>query len=819
MQEKLKYFLPHIIAILLLIIVSAIYTSPVFEGKKLMQHDAVQAQAGSQENRKFHDEHGVWSGWTNSMFGGMPAYMIAGAYPTSLSSKMGQFFSSILPSPTNTIAIQMICMYILLLVLGCSSWLSVIGGIAYGFGCYTMIFIEAGHMSKIIATAYAPLVLAGVVLTMRAKYWLGAAIIAVGMGLELYANHVQITYFLAMAIVIFVVWEGLTLIKQKKVKQLITASIFMAVAALIGTLTHTTRLWNAKEYADESIRGTSELTISADSTEKLTSPKTGLDRDASFTYSSGVSETLTLLIPNIYGGSSQGGLTKNSETYKTMTYAGVDPTAAEDFVKKGAPTYWGPQSMGAAAYAGAIILFLFILSFFVVKSDLKWYFLVISTLFLAFGWGKYFSSFNYFMFDHFPLFNKFRDNKMSMVLMQMFLVAGAMLSLKYIFTEKPSFESIKKPLLISLAATAGLSLILGLLGGVFFDFVGQSDGSFEQMVGNKELGDAMKVAIRNDRASLLRNDGLRSAAFIILTALAIFLFLKNKLKANLAIGMIGFLVLIDFFSYNKRYLNNDDFMSKSIAEEQFVASPTDEMILQDKDLHYRVADFSGNFWSEAKPSYFHKSMGGYHGAKLKRTQELFEFQIAKNNPEIANMLNVKYFIFADSAGNPQAQLNTQAKGNAWFVKNIKIVANANEEIKALDKFDAAETAFIDKRFESQVKDLNIVYDSTNSIKLTSYAPNYLTYQSNTKTPQLAIFSEIFYRGNIDWKATIDGKPANHLRADYVLRGLKIPVGSHKIEFVFDPETTKNGNKIDLIASILMVLLVGAAFWMERKKNI
>ena len=816
MQINLKSAIPHIIAILLLIIVSAIYTAPAFEGKKLMQHDAVQAQAAAHETVKYHEETGIWSAWTNSMFGGMPAYMISGDYPTSLSTKIGRFLVNLLPSPTNIIALQMICMYILLLVMGCGSWLSVIGGIAYGFGCYTMIFIEAGHISKIMATAFAPLVMAGVVLTLRAKYWLGSAILAVGMGLELYANHIQITYFLAMAVVVFVIWEGLTLIKQQKTTQLLKACGFMAVAAIIGAATHSTRLLDANEYSKESTRGQSELTISADTTQKITKPVNGLDRDYAFNYSHGVGESLTLLIPNIFGGKSGGGLTKNSETYKAMTDAGVDPTAAEEYVEKGASVYWGPQASGAAAYAGAIILFLFVLSFFIVKTDLKWYFLVISTLFLAFGWGKYFSSFNYFMFDYFPLFNKFRDNKMSMILMQMFLILGAILSLKYIFTEKPSIESIKKPLYISLGLTAGIAIILGLGGSIFFDFASQSDSYLEQMVGNKDLANAMQIALRNDRAALLRNDSLRTAAFILFTALAIFLFLKGKLKANLALGAIGLLVLVDFFTYNKRYLNNDDFVSKAVADEQFIPTPADEAILKDKDPHYRVADFAGNY---ANSSYFHKTIGGYHGAKLKRTQELYDFQNPRSNFEIMNMLNVKYILFPDSTGAVQMQPNAEARGNAWFVKNYKIVADANQEIKALDKFDARQTAFIDKRFEGQLNNLKTSYDSTNTIKLTGYTPNKISYISNAKTDQLALFSEIFYRGNIDWQASIDGKPADHLRANYVLRSMKIPAGSHKIDFVFDPPTMRKGKTIDLVASILMVLLIGAAFWMERKKNI
>jgi hypothetical protein len=819
MQNKLKSTLPHLLAAIIFVIVAGLYTSPVFEGKTLIQHDAVQGKGGGQEARTFHEKTGIWSGWTNSMFGGMPTYMIAMGYPNSISTKMGQVLNKLLPSPTNVIVLQMLSMYLLLLVLGCSSWLSIIGGITYGFGCYTLIFLEAGHISKINATAFAPLVLAGVVLIMRAKYWLGAALLAVGMGLELYANHVQITYFLAFSVVIYVIWEALSLLKQGKINQLLKAFGFMAIAALIGGLTQTTRLWSAKEYADESTRGRSELTISADSTETKTAGETGMKRDDAFYYTHGVAESFTLLIPNFKGGASQGGLSRNSETYKALTDAGVEATQAEEFAKKQAPVYWGPQSFTVGAgYAGAIIVFLFILGLFIIKSDIRWYLLVICTLYLSIAWGRNFATFNYFMFDYFPLFNKFRDNKMVLVLMEMFLAMGAILALKTILEEKPTFAIIKKPLFISLALTAGLALIFGFAGSLFFDFTSTSDANLEQMIGNADLAKSLQIALKNDRASLLRADGLRSAGFILLAALAIFLFLKNKLKQNIAIGLIGLLILIDLFGVNKRVFNNDDYVSKSAAEEVFVASPADELILKDTSLNYRVADFTTRLWNDAKPSYFHKSIGGYHGAVLKRTQELYDFQISRNNMEVLNMMNVKYFEIADSTGNAQVQLNSNAHGNAWFVRNYKIVANANEEIKALDRFDAKQTAFIDKRFESQLKNLNIDFDSTNYIKLTAYEPNHLSYISNSKTTQLSLFSEIFYRGNIDWQASIDGKPVDHLRADYVLRGLIVPAGNHKIDFVFDPPTMKKGNTIDLIASILMVLLVVIAFWFERKKG-
>jgi hypothetical protein len=810
---------PHLIALVVFVLIAGVYTAPVFTGKVMLQTDALMAKAAAQESTLAHEKTGNWPQWTNSMFGGMPAYMIATDYPYSIGTKLGRAVLAWLPAPTGIIVMQMLCMYILLIVMGCSSWLSIIGGIAYGFGCYTMVFIEAGHISKIIATAFAPLVLAAAYAALKGRYWTGAILMAVGMALELYANHIQITYFLAITVVIYVLWEGASMLKAGKIVPFAKAIAVLAGAGLVGAMTHSTRLLSAQQYSKESTRGRSELSISADSTIKISQNESGLNRDYAFSWSHGVGESLTLLIPGAMGGASGGGLGQNSETYKAMVAAGVDETAAASFAKEGAPLYWGPQSATAGpAYAGAIILFLFVLGLFIVKNDLKWYLLVIVALLLAFAWGSNFSVFNYPMFNYFPLFNKFRDNKMVLILMQIFLAIGAISSLKQLFENENTFENIKKPLLFSLGLTAGIALVLGLGGSMFFDFNSAADSRLEQMVGSKDLANNMVAALKTDRAALLQADGLRSVIYILLAALFLFFYTKKTLNQKTTIIAIGLLILLDLFTFNKRYLNAEDFMSKSVAEEQMVPSPANEQILLDQSPNYRVADFSSNFWSDARPSFYHKSVSGYHGAKLKRTQELFDFHIAKNNMEVLNMLNTKYFIMANEQGQPAVQQNLAANGNAWFVKNYKIVPDANAEITALTGLSTKETAIIDKHFEGQIKGLKPQFDSTNTIVLTSYSPDKLSYESIVKSEQLAIFSEIYYRGHTDWKAYIDGKEQPHLRANYVLRGMKIPSGKHTIDFVFDPPIIKTGKMLDGLASVALLLLVGLSLFYNKENQ-
>jgi hypothetical protein len=579
-------------------------------------------------------------------------------------------------------------------------------------------------------------------------------------------------------------------------------------------------LLSASEYSKESTRGATELTISADSTSKNAIVKNGLGKDYAFAWSHGIGESMTLLIPNYMGGSSQGGLTEKSSTFKTMLEMGLDENQASNFVKQSVPMYWGPQSFTAGpAYAGAIVLFLFVLSLFISKGDLRWYLLVICTLLLALAWGSYLPSFNYWLFEHFPLFNKFRDNKMVLILMQMFLGMGAIVALKEWLNEESSFEKFKTGLLISFGLTAGICLLYALFGGSLASLAGANDQALEQMVGgDKDIASKLIASIKTDRLGLLKTDAWRSFGFIAAAALVLFLQSKKLLKANLAIVLIGLLTFIDLFSFNKRYFNADDYFAKSSISETFEPTIQNQQILTDKDPHYRVADLTTSFWSDAKPSYFHKSVGGYHGAKLKRIQEVFDFQINKNNMEIFNMLNTKYFINNNGQEN-MATLNPMAYGNAWFAKKIKIVPDANAEIKALGGINLKDTVIVDKRYSTEVAGLAGPADSNNnSIELSSYSPDKMVYNSNSTAAHLAVFSEVYYRGNADWKSFIDGKEVEHIRANYVLRALKVPAGKHEITFVYDPIVLQKGKILDLMGSIGLVLLVGCAFYFGRNKE-
>lgn len=813
MKFDFKKLIPHLIALVAFVFIAGIYVTPAFQGKHLQQHDITQATAAAHEITAYADSTKINSWWTNSMFGGMPSYMIRARYPNSITTQIGTAVNYILPSPANFLVIEMLGMYVLLLVLGANIWLSVLGAIAYTFCSYNMIIIPAGHTSKVLALAYAPFLAAGIILCMRGRYWIGGVLTTVFTGLELYANHVQITYYFALMIAVYVVIESISLIRQGKTKQMVTGLIMIGIASLIGAANHTTRLWSNYEYSKETIRGKSELTSNKQSTG-------GLDKDYAFSYSYGKWETGTLLIPNFYGGAMGGTLGgSKSETYKVMTNNGIPDENALQFTERGY-AYWGELPIaGGPAYAGAIVCFLFVLGCFLVKGPLKWWLAGVTLVFITFSWGKNFF-FNDFMFSYFPMFNKFRAITMILSLVQLSMVALGVLALEQLAEHKPKWEDFKKPFLISLGLTAGVALIFALIPGVFFDFRSPADQAAQQLTGNKEVDTQIWRAILSDRASLLRADAFRSVIFIVLAAGLIWAFTLNKLKEIVFYPILILLVIIDFFAVDKRYFNKDNFEDKAVYEESFSPSPIDQQILQDKSPDYRVIDLTTSFTQDARLSYYHKSLGGYHAAKLRRFQEVLEHHLSQNplNMSVLNMLNTKYFIVPNQQNGQMLQTNPDACGNAWFVKEFKIVPNADAEIKAITQFNPKQTAFVDKSFESQLTNLKIQSDSSNTIRLTKYLPDELTYESNAKTDQLAVFSEIFYKGNQDWKAYVDGKYTPHLRADYLLRAMVVPAGKHTILFKFDPVAVEKGNTVDLITSVLMVAFLGIALFFEARRK-
>lgn len=817
-------FWPHLVAVIGFMILSVAYVSPVLQGKKLSATDEIQAKGAAREVLDYRKQTGEWSWWTNSMFGGMPSYLVAADYPTSIPTKIGQVVNKILPAPASYFLIGMVSAYVLFLVLGAGSWLAAIGAVAFSFSCFNVINLEAGHISQVIAIMYAPGVLAGVILAFRRGWLAGSALTALFLSLELYANHVQITYYLGIGIVVLVIIESIGYIRRGLVKQLVFVLGGLTLAAVVAVGTHTTRLWNAYDYTKETIRGKSELTASPGAA--ATKQADGLDKEYAFTYSLGIGELLTLVIPNAYGGASYGPLSNTSETYKTFTGRGVDAATAQNIVTQ-MPLYWGDQPiMGGPNYIGAIVFFLFVLGLFIVKSPLKSWAAGVVVLYIIWALGKSLSGINYLFFDYFPMFNKFRAMTMVVSLMQMLLVLVGVLALLTIVRRQITAKDFQKPFLISVGITGGLMLLMALLPSLFFSFRGPNDPQFaqqfSQMAQDQAFGQQVMNAMVQDRESLMKGDAIRGLIFIALAAGLVWFYVQDKLKSVLFYGVLLVLVIFDLFGVDKRYLNNEDFVSAYVAQGPTTPSPADEQILRDPDPNYRVYDLAsqGGPFNSAAASYFHKSLGGYHAAKMRRYQELFEHQISAEKPniEILNMLNAKYFITPDQQGNKAAQPNPQAYGHAWFVKSYKVVPNADAEMAALRTTNLREEAVLDQRFASKLGNFKIGTDSTAKISLISYKPNELVYQTNANGEGLAVFSEIYYNVRDEWQVTIDDKPADMLRANYILRALRVPAGKHTIKFRFEPVSVAAGSKIDLVSSLLLVGLIAGAIFAESKRK-
>ena len=829
MFDKFKGYLPYLAAFLLFIVLSFVYFSPVLEGKKLPQLDNSHAVAMSKELVDYEKATGEKAMWTNSMFGGMPAYQIKGDSSKNIFSKINK--ATRLGLPYETVAIVFLYMlgfYLLLLSMKVDHWLSVIGAIAFAFGSYNLIIIIAGHITKTYAIALMAPVVAGVLLAYNRNKWFGGILTAVALGMEIAYNHVQITYYLAFMVGFIVISKLIYAYKEKALRAFSQTTAILVVAAFLALLPNITNLWTTYEYGNLSIRGASEL-----SSEKGQKEHSGLDIDYAFGWSYGVHETLTLMIPNVVGGASEA--LGNSESAMRQVDPRLNEYAGRNFTQ-----YWGGRIFTSGpVYAGALICFLFFIGAFYYKGKERWWLIGITIFSIMLAWGKHFQSFNFFMFYNFPLYNKFRTVEMALVLASMAMPVLGFLGLKTIIDKPELIKKDTKWFLVAFVLTGGVSLILALIPSSFYSFLSpmeqQQIGAQIQQGGEQaQMLQLLESNLIAARQVLLTSDAWRSFVFILLGSASLWFYAQDKLSKRYLVWGLAIIIFIDMWGVSKRYLNNDDFESKSKARQEFAQSEADADILKDKDDYYRVFPIYRDPFKDGFTPYWHKSVGGFHGAKLRRYQDLAdrylmndwqelvkvlqtaqtpgELEEAMEHMPVLNMMNAKYIIF-----NPGAKpiFNPNYMGNAWFVKGVKEVANPDEEIAALGKTNLKTTAVVEKRFIDQVKSYTI--DSIQGqIKLSSYAPDYLIFESNTPQDQLAVFSDVYY--DKGWNAYIDGEKAEIIRANYILRGLMVPAGKHDIEFRFEPNSFRIGQILAIISSITILILIGLGIYIAIRKK-
>jgi len=810
MDIKNNRFLPYVIAIVVFVIASLSYFPPVLEGKKLFQSDIAQFRGVSKEVVDFRKEHQQEPYWTNRVFGGMPAYNVSAYYPHNYIKKI-DLLLRFLPRPADYLFLYFLSFFVLLTVLKVEWKLAIIGALAFGFSTYLIIIFGAGHNAKAHAIAYMPLVLAGILSVFKRNYLIGFILTALGMAFEVNASHPQMTYYLLFMVLILGVIYLIDAVKEKTIPDFFKGAGVLLVAVILAIGVNATSLLATQEYAKVSTRSQSELKLTPDGTPKKDAT-TGLSREYITEYSYGIGETFNLLIPRFYGGGNREHLGKNSDIY-TFLKGEIGRKEAKDF-SENFPAYWGTQSfVEAPAYIGAVLIFLFVLGLFLVKGKLKKWLLAATIFSILLSWGKNFPTLTNFFIDYVPLYNKFRAVSSFQVIAELAVPLLAILSLNQFLKESNENEDKLKYLKYALYGVGGVALLFTVFGTSLFNFESFRDAG---MAGYEEQFSGFMDTIIAERKSLFFKDSLRSLVLIVLSAGLLWVFLKDKINKNIVTFAFAVLIIFDLVGVDKRYLNTDDFVSKRQEEVPFQASAIDKEILKDKS-YYRVANFTVNPMNDGSTSYFHNSIGGYHAAKPRRYEELFEYQIAKNNFGVLNMLNTKYIIFSDKQGQARLQKNTDANGNAWFVNEVKFVSTADEEITALDSLNTKQKAIVNSEFKNFLPTTNFKMDSLASIDLTSYQANEIKYTSSTTSSQLAVFSDMYYKNG--WVAYIDGIKAPILRVNYVLRALVVPKGKHEIIFSFQPTVIRKGNTITLISYAFLLFIPIGWLFIEKKKNV
>jgi hypothetical protein len=804
MTDRLKPLLPHFAVMLAFIGLSLIYLQPLLEGKELMQSDIIQFKGMSKEIVDFREVSGEEPLWTGSMFSGMPAYQISVLYPNNWSKTIINWFNIGLPRPANYLFLLMAGSYFLFITLGMGWRYAVVGAFGIAFASYSVIIIEAGHNSKVHAMAFMAPVLGSILLAYRGKYLLGAALTALFLSLQIATNHLQITYYLLMIVLLLGLVKLMEAAKQGQLPHFAKATGMLVVGAVIAIGPNISALWTTADYGAETMRGKSELSTQQEST--------GLEKEYATRWSYGVGETFTILIPNFMGGASSASLDEKSNVYEALIDNRIPREQARRVIEN-MPLYFGTQPFTSGpVYLGAILCFLAVLGLLVFRGMDRWWLLAAFILSIVLSWGHNFALFTDFFFDHVPGYNKFRAVSMTLVIAQVVVPILAVFGLKAFLEEDNKTVKINK-LYIASGVVGGLCLIFALMPTMFHDFASENDGQLVQAGYPEWLVDALL----DDRQSLFRADAFRSFVLIAVSAGLLWLSAFGKMKANLAVSAIAVLVLGDLWQVDKRYLKNDDFVSSRQNKAMFTPTEADLQILSDPDPNYRVMNLTVSTFNDASTSYHHKSIGGYHGAKLKRYQELIDSCISRNNMEVLNMLNTKYLITRSEQG-PRVQRNPMALGNAWFVDEVSLVPNADAELAALSRlgFSARQTAIIDQRFADELANPIIVPDSAAVITFDEYRPNYLKYSYTAEKPRLAVFSEIYFANG--WNAYVDGEPFPHFRANYVLRAMSLPAGDHIVEFKFEPKVYATGEQYSLAGSVLLLLFVGAGMFVGIKPS-
>jgi len=807
-MKQLQKFYPHALVLLGFVLISLIYFYPVLQGKQILQSDIVQYTGMAKEQNDFRAVDHQEPYWTNSAFGGMPTYQLGAKYPHDYIGMIDDLIR-FLPRPADYLFLYFLSFYGLLLVLKTDPLKAFFGALAFGFSTYLIIILGVGHNAKAHAIGYMPLVIAGIIMVFQKKYIWGGLLTMFAVALEINANHFQMTYYLLIFILLLSIYFVYQAVKAKEYKPLLTSIGVLAVAGIFALGANATNLLATAEYAKFSTRGKSELTFGPDG--KKVETNSALSREYITEYSYGVAESFNLIAPRLFGGSNSEALGTDSAMYKFMITQGVDESQAKDFVS-GMPTYWGDQPIVAApAYIGVVVFFLGVLGLFADKRKIKYLFLSGAIVALLLSWGKNFALVTDFFIDYVPMYDKFRAVSSIQVILELCFPVLAIMGLQSFF----KLEGEAKFKALWQSAAVGFGLIVGLfLLKSSFSFAGSSDSFFRE-----SYGPAFMDALKEDRMTLYSADLLRSGFFLLLAAGALWLYIKGKFAQNTTIVLVGLLMIIDLVFVDKKYVDSDGFVSKRDVEVPFQETPADAMILKDKS-HFRVFEVDGNF-SSARASYFHKSIGGYSAVKPRRMQQLFDYQIAKNNIEVLNMLNVKYVIQTDSTGASVPVVNPGANGNAWFVKKIKVLKTPDDVMKALKGLDTKNVAvFSSNKVGAEYMNSRLKEDwnANGTIKLDVYQPNYLKYTAINGDMGLAVFSEIYYQNG--WNAYIDGKLTDHFPVNYVLRAMVVPAGTHTIEFKFEPQVVKTGSMITLISFIgMLLLLIGGIYFEKRKKTL